>query len=118
MTIYELEKQASTIPWEVRENLDGCYDESDTVICVPVGLEVLRVGEVRPNVSSKHHEANTAMAVHCRNNFLKALEALKDCARDIVHDEACKSRLFPDGECTCHRAELRALIKELEEVEE
>lgn len=96
MNIYELEKRATPGPW--------------------FGTQSSVLGRTAPEVTRETHicstdenwlphseqDANGALIRHCRNNFMKALEALKN-----------EERICGDAR---HKGTLRKLIAELEEV--
>ena len=104
MNIYELEKQATPGPWaKERHTLDGVdvphLDGPMGSCCVSVGGNC--------NVPITQRSENALLIAHCRNNFMTALEALKNEVAIRFHDEDAK---FYDKES------LKILIKELEEV--
>jgi hypothetical protein len=121
MNVYDLEKKATPAPWVV---LPGSNQK-----------EIGTLGEGTVLVS-KHHPpwedceprciANSALAAHCRNNFMKALEALKHQVdpRWTTHGDECASRgpapydarRASDEGCDCWVKSQRELIEELEEV--
>lgn len=103
MTVYDLDKEATPAPWPT-DLMEAVGGESGTTC----------------------HESNCneRLARHCRNNFMRALEALKhdvDPSR-VQHSDECTSRspdsppLFIDEDCNCWVADRKKLIKELETV--
>lgn len=64
MNIYELEQKATPGPWEVAHDSTGYHAEHD-------GYPVLDGSEPKD-------EINAMLSSHCRNNFMRALEALKN----------------------------------------
>ena len=97
MNIHELEKLATPRPWRVAE--DHMH---------ATGL-----------INNDGHKAllednwpeDMQLAAHCRNNFMRALEALQD-----AHTFVCRFDEMDDGEVSFAK-ELSDLITELEEVQ-
>jgi len=109
MTVYELEKQATPAPWKPADRPDISDD----------GIECLRVfsisdAEIAPlnayGECSSRMRANAKLAAHCRNHFLRALEALKKAhsALEFPYEVPWTPEQL--------RNELCELITELEEV--
>lgn len=93
MTIYDLEKQATPMPWTVNES-----DPSWPMHSYELDGQFFTVVE----------RANAKLSAHCRNHFMEALEALKtanDTITDLQDNEGYPSTMW-----------LRALISKLEEV--
>jgi hypothetical protein len=129
MTVYDLDKKATPGPYSVCAPTDinnrgidvaftRCWIDDDagrmekTVIHAQIGS------------GSGDREATAALLAHIRNNYLKALDALKydvDPSR-VQHSDECTSRspdsppLFIDENCNCWVADRKKLIKELETV--
>jgi hypothetical protein len=98
MTVYELEKLATPTPWEYGNGAvwSDCYGEGNSpheVCCIYEGCEV-------------KIDRNGKLLAHCRNNFIRALDALKGCVEQVGH--TIPYSFAPDG--------MDALIKELETV--
>ena len=75
MNIYELEKQATPGPWS------RCPHTVDGVLGYPtgdhMGSRTVSIGSCC-NIPISQRSENAALITHCRNNFMKALEALKE----------------------------------------
>lgn len=97
MNIYDLEKLATSGPWEVSKEGDAWLPG-----------EVFVKG--RKSVGCCWEQANTDFVVHCRNHFMEALAALKTC-RDTAALEHTKA-----DERHPSRSGLSKLIAKLEEV--
>lgn len=108
MNIYELEKKATPGPF-VRADCSAHNLPMDAI--APDGA---RVAMFREHGTSNYH--NAALWVHCRNNFMKALEALKeDRPAARFADFTCREHAH-DCPCCEWRKKRDALISELEEV--
>lgn len=108
MNIYELEKLATPGPW--------------------FGTQSSVLGRTAPEVTRETHicstdenwlphseqDANGALIRHCRNNFMKALEALKYMVRFAECNGMLNCHDEPQEYCEVCRA--RKVIAELEEV--
>ena len=108
MNIYEIEKRATPGPWMASEgwNIGERLDHDVVTTCEEGGGEV--VAEVLKDPCSHQLASmiNAKLIAHCRNNFLRALEALKNCETKL-HDEG----FYLEADF------LHGKIKELEEVE-
>ena len=102
MTVYELDKQATPGPWSLIRYANEPHDDEfmgrishneDEVYRGPFSFSGLR------------NDANAQLLVHCRNHFLKALEALK-AERDYHSEQKRIGRAD----------QLNEVIKELENV--
>lgn len=107
MNIYELEKQATPGPLMHRGEGTLAFDDGHCRI-------------IYHRASTKKQDAATAaLLAHCRNNFMRALEALQQ-ANDRIKAEHgwCVSSVGHLDDCAvCEQArENDALIAELEEV--
>lgn len=109
MTIYELEKQATPGPWYKHEHVPFLY----------VGENIPKTQTSRSWVASffmwgagRRNQENARLSAHCRNNFMRALEALKveHGALEMVKQNALSTPTCPSGCPVCE------LIAELEEV--
>jgi len=104
VNIYELEKQATPGPWSrCPHTIDGVlgYPTGD-----PMGSRTVSIGSCC-NIPITQRSENAALIAHCRNNFMKALEALKRVASLDI--------LVYGMSADFHR-EVRQLVAELEEV--
>lgn len=101
MNIYELEKQSTPGPLRVAAQ----YTIWDADIETAEGLHVAACTS-SPNRSVDSMLNNAVLLVHCRNNFMRALEALKE-----INDPD-----MPSHEWKHWLAALPKLIAELEEV--
>jgi hypothetical protein len=101
VNVYELEKRATPGPLIVTNDCCG-YS----------ALAMTEQGESVFGGCGKRGDADVRLAAHCRNNFLKALEALKQ-QLDIG---AFAGDRLPIKVWQAHAAKLRTLIAELEEV--
>ena len=106
MTIYEIEKQATPAPWKPADLPDISGN----------GIECLRVfsisdAEIAPlnayGECSSRMRANAKLTAHCRNNFIPAMEALREVADMIQYETSFDSPAYK----RCWE-----LITELEEV--
>jgi len=113
MNIYELEKQATPGPYFYAKHLPGIQttgvmedtgldDDSGNPIRAP-----LTVVNTTGACGGDNPCEDMRYMTHCRNHFMKALEALKNEVAIRFHDEDAK---FYDKES------LKKLITELEEV--
>jgi hypothetical protein len=116
VTVYDLDKLAKPSPWKDNTgkgkcvNCPGVVQHDDDWVCI-----------VQDDESRK---ATNILICHIRNNYLKALDALKydvDPSR-VQHSDECTSRSpdsppqFIDENCNCWVADRKKLIKELETV--
>lgn len=92
MNVYELEKLVKQGLWELAYDSTGYHMEAN-------GYPVI-------DGSSTSDELTTRFAVHCCNNYMKVLAALKACTEQMGH--TLPYSFAPDG--------MDALIAELEEV--
>ena len=122
MTLYDLEKQATSGPLEVREEPGRMNKVCRTLRCAtPFNrfggkLNVIGVWEVHSSSGDVHtgvdmSEPDAKLLVHCRNNFMDALDTIKKC-REILDSE------YPDHDTRHPSWWLDWKIRELEEVEE
>jgi hypothetical protein len=121
MNIYELEKQATPGPWrhhKTNVHLTPPPPESyrdlgtfDPDIWLP---QLIGVGQQELDVRHDRALHDAALTVHCRNNFLRALEALKEMQQlgAFVGDR------LPIKVGQPIMMKLHNIIKELEEVRE
>lgn len=101
--VYEVEAEATDGPWGHESGVVTCADDGEHIGSFLTNT----LAENQPGYHRKNGRASAAYAAHCRNNFMKALNALK--AEHDLH------RGYTGGPCysgckTC------ILIKELEEV--
>jgi hypothetical protein len=108
MNVYELEKQAT--PGRLTVDHDAGWwlylDQEDSAN--PRGQRVIAVF---PD-NSEEQVALVLLLAHCRNNFMKALEALRAVHSAIMFDEEARDRIDEE----MNTPGLRELIEELEEV--
>lgn len=115
MTIYDLEKQATPMPWEVSKEGDAWLPG-----------EVFVKGS--KSIGCCWEQADTELVAHCRNHFMEALKALKHDVdpRWVCHSDECEANptdeeletsTEPHEErCDCWVSKRRDLIAKLEEV--
>lgn len=108
MNIYELEGQATPGPWS------QCPHTIDSVLGYPtgdhMGSRTVSCGSCC-NIPITQRSENAALIVHCRNNFMRALETLKALAESQKHNQEnidCSTIMNCDA--------IDELIAELEEV--
>ena len=123
MNVYELEKQATQGPFgyrydsaaQARADHPGTDGGGSSGFIYagesswPLGRDWIAVMAInRDPKKDKQREADAALLAHCRNNFMKALEALKEEHKSWhVYNPCCVTGSH------CDRCKL---IKELEEV--
>ena len=101
MTIYELEQQATPGPFACDKDTAG----SPVLRSAGSSRIIVRMIEA-PRKGDVERDANGFLFAHCRNHFMKALEALKAEHQKVKEMDGCEGR-----ECaTCDT------IAELEEV--
>ncbi len=112
MNVYELEKLATPGPYVINKWPDGSVVLEGRWF--PVGQVFARkAGEGASTWKAKNPEATANLLAHCRNNFMKALEALK-----TEHDTSVayeSNGLYSSPHCP-EICDVCQLIKELEEV--
>lgn len=114
-TIYELEKQATPGPWGAQLNGREIYPHPS-----PPGTRIAELsrrdlspeGVHKPFGEDKQAGANSKLLLHCRNNFMKALEALK------AWQETYNAWLVSDHPFEIEFPDSAALIERLENIDE
>lgn len=96
MNIYELDKLCDPAPWNDNTGSGETINSPDDWVCI-----------VQDNDVRSH---NNTMIRHCRNNFMRALEALKRLAVVADSEYPVTDERHPDNDGT------NKLIKELETV--
>jgi len=109
MNIYELEKQATPGPLSVTHRNWGEVSDLHRIDCVAVASAFC----------PDKNKADAQLLAHCRNNFMRALEALK---LELVEVEAyqARKRMFDqeiEDSIDADYQRLKQLITKLETVE-
>ena len=102
MNIYELEQKATPGPWVV--------SGATAVTCPHIGLVLIACDVPNTNTTPlARMQADMELTSHCRNNFMKALEALKGLTEIVLSE-------YPLHDPRNKQArEAKDLITELEE---
>ena len=79
MNVYELEKQATPEPWPLMEN---AADSDMAAFVITDGMVRLMADPRHPSEA----RANAKLLAHCRNNFMRALEALKVMTQIVLQE--------------------------------
>ena len=120
MNIYELEKKATPGPWTTIHGKGTCFHEGNQDSVQKINPETEEseeeastIAEFWPTAPSSIAKRDAMLTAHCRNNFLRALEALKEEHRVSVGYEDARLNASPHCPEIC---DVCKLIKELETI--
>ena len=92
MNVYELEKQAVPAPWTADSDMISIEDQAHMLLdAVSTPREWQAIGisdsEGLAEVTALCHPMHAKLLVHCRNNFVRAVEALKQISKETVNGQ-------------------------------